>query len=169
MPLKSTFLAFKKKWYKLPKLGGGGGEVIWAMPKRKHFFCRRCSLRAIAEKSEENKKLSWRWTFFQAVCGDTGADGDIDENVGRCRGCSGSPAGAWCRPPEMDDGDRLSWPDYHTRPMLEPHTHYHIKLKWFCLTVIISFSQLTLFPSWPPDSRIKLTPDTRCIIQLYTN
>ena len=25
MPLKSTFLAFKKKWYKLPKLGGGGG------------------------------------------------------------------------------------------------------------------------------------------------
>ena len=24
--------------YKLPERGGGGGEVIWAMPERKHSF-----------------------------------------------------------------------------------------------------------------------------------
>ena len=30
--------------YKLPERGGGG-EVIWAMPERKHFFYMRCSLR----------------------------------------------------------------------------------------------------------------------------
>ena len=36
---KTTFLAVKKNWYKLPKLGGGGGgEVIWAMPERNRFF-----------------------------------------------------------------------------------------------------------------------------------
>ena len=28
-----------EKMYKLPELGGGGGgEVIWAMPERKHSF-----------------------------------------------------------------------------------------------------------------------------------
>ena len=27
------------------KKGRGGGEVIWAMPERKHFFFMRCSLR----------------------------------------------------------------------------------------------------------------------------
>ena len=161
---------------------GGQKCLFWPFLPRTQGYDFKITLCWIGTPKLWQKALSWRWTFFQAVCGDTGADGDIDENVGRCRGCSGSPAGAWCRPPEMDDGARLSWPDYHTRPMLEPHqTHYHIKLKWsngqthyiklkwFCLTVIISFSQLTLFPSWPPDSRIKLTPDTRCIIQLYTN
>ena len=28
----------QKKLYNLPKLGGGGGEVIWAMPERNRFF-----------------------------------------------------------------------------------------------------------------------------------
>ena len=33
---------------------------------------------------------------------DAAEEEDI-ENIERCRGCSGSPAGAWSRPPEMDD------------------------------------------------------------------
>ena len=46
MPLKSTFLAFKKKWYKLPKLGGGGGGggKFGQCPKENIFFSVRASL-----------------------------------------------------------------------------------------------------------------------------
>ena len=32
------YLWRSKKMYKLPERGGGGGEVIWAMPERKHSF-----------------------------------------------------------------------------------------------------------------------------------
>ena len=31
----------------MPKLGEWGGEVIWAMPERKHFFFRRASLMCV--------------------------------------------------------------------------------------------------------------------------
>ena len=37
--LKSTFLTFEKSCTSCPNWGeGGGGEVIWAMPERKHSF-----------------------------------------------------------------------------------------------------------------------------------
>ena len=45
------------------------------------------------------------------------------------RGVAGAgadpPAGAWCRPPEMDDRAQLSWPDYHTLTMLARLSHNH--------------------------------------------
>ena len=35
---KNNVFDVQKKLYNLPELGGGGGEVIWAMPERNRFF-----------------------------------------------------------------------------------------------------------------------------------
>ena len=35
---KNVVFDVQKKLYNLPELGGGGGEVIWAMPERNRFF-----------------------------------------------------------------------------------------------------------------------------------
>ena len=42
--------------YKLPERGGGGEEVIWAMPERKHSF-----LKEVFPNSEIEKELMADW------------------------------------------------------------------------------------------------------------
>ena len=58
MSLKSTFLALKKKWYKLSKFGGGRGEVISTKSKRTPTFFRETFPYIIKESNSPETHIS---------------------------------------------------------------------------------------------------------------
>ena len=60
---KNVVFDVQKKLYNLPELGGGGGEVIWAMPERNRFFL--WEVFPISEVIFIDILQSWRLPFLK--------------------------------------------------------------------------------------------------------